>query len=333
MYDLAIIGGGPAAMTAAIYAARKMLKTVLVTKDQGGQLLLTREIENWPGTISIGGYELVQAFVKHVEHYSVEQRIGRPVSAVRKEGENFVVEIEGGEALFAKAVLIATGGRSRRLNVPGEEEFTGRGVSYCATCDAPLFSGKPVAVIGGGNSAFEAVIDLLPLATEIHIVDVAENWFADPILQQQVLGSQKVHTYQKHRVVEVKGNKFVTGIVIEDMEKNESRELRVDGMFVEIGLVPNADFLSGFLELNNRGEIVVDEEMRTSVSGVFAAGDVINRVDKQIVISAGQGAKAALSAYRYLVEGGKLEARDAVPPKKEGPKPSEGALFIPPRKE
>ena len=332
MYDLVIIGGGPAALTAAIYAARKMLNTVVVTKDQGGQLLLTREIENWPGTISIGGYDLVQSFVKHVERYSVEQRVGRPVTAVRTDGENFVVEVDGGETVSTKAVLVATGGRSRPLNVPGEKEFTGRGVSYCATCDAPLFSGKPVAVIGGGNSAFEAVIDLLPLATEIHVVDVADHWFADPILQGQVLGVDKVHTYQRHKVVEIKGDKFVNALVIEDMTSGEKKELRVDGVFIEIGLIPNSDFLKGFLDINNRGEIVVDEDMRTSVSGVFAAGDVINRTDKQVVISAGQGAKAALSAYRYLVEGGKLEARGAVPPppKKEDKK-SESSLFIPPR--
>ena len=331
MYDLIIIGGGPAAMTAAIYAARKMLKAVVVTKDQGGQLLLTREIENWPGTITIGGFELVQSFVKHVEHYSVEQRIGRPVTAVSRDGENFTVEIEGGDTLSAKTVLIATGGRSRPLNVPGEKEFTGRGVSYCATCDAPLFSGKPVAVIGGGNSAFEAVIDLLPLATEIHIVDVADHWFADPILQGQVLGVDKVHTYQQHKVVEVRGEKFVNTLVIEDMNSGEQNELRVDGVFIEIGLIPNSDFLTGFLDINTRGEIVVDEEMRTSVPGVFAAGDVINRTDKQIVIAAGQGAKAALSAYRYLVERGKLEHRDVTAPLKKKSEPS--SLFISPRKD
>ncbi len=334
MYDLIIIGGGPAAMTAAIYAARKMLNVALVTKDQGGQLLLTREIENWPGTLNIGGYELVQSFVKHVERYSVEQRVGRPVTAVRANGDNFQVKVDGGETLSAKAVLIATGGRSRPLNVPGEKEFTGRGVSYCATCDAPLFSGKPVAVIGGGNSAFEAAIDFLPIATEINIVDVADHWFADPILQKQVLGSQKVHTYQQHRVVEVKGDKFVNALVIEDMNSGKKKELRVDGVFIEIGLVPNSDFLNGFLEINNRGEVVVDEEMRTSVPGAFAAGDVINRTDKQIVISAGQGAKAALSAYRYLVEGGKLEARDAIiPPAREEAQGKESGLFIPPHKE
>ena len=330
MYDLIIIGGGPAGMTAAIYAARKMLKTAVVTKDQGGQILLTKEIENWPGTTHIGSFELAQSFVKHVEHYGVEQRIGRPVTAVRADGENFTVEVEGGETLSAKAVVIASGGRSRPLNVPGEKEFTGRGVSYCATCDAPLFAGKPVAVIGGGNSAFEAVIDFLPIATEINVVDVADHWFADPILQSQVLGSDKVHTYQQHKVVEVHGDKFVTGLVIEDMTSGERKELRVDGVFIEIGLIPNSDFLKGFVEINSRGEVVTDMQMQTSVPGVFAAGDVIDRSDKQIVISAGQGARAALAAYRYLVEGGKLEGRDVtVPPPEKKPEP--GSMFIPPR--
>jgi len=263
----------------------------------------------------------------------VEQRVGRPVTAVRRDGEDFVVEIEGGDSVSAKTVLIATGGRSRPLNVPGEKEFTGRGVSYCATCDAPLFSGKPVAVIGGGNSAFEAVIDLLPIATEIHVVDVADHWFADPILQGQVLGVDKVHTYQQHKVVEVKGDKFVNGLVIEDMKTGEKKELRVDGVFIEIGLIPNSDFLTGFVEINKRGEVVVDEEMRTSVPGVFAAGDVINRTDKQVVIAAGQGAKAALSAYRYLVEGNRLEDRGNIAPPPPPPEEKKSGLFIPPREE
>ncbi|MFQ6033747.1 MAG: NAD(P)/FAD-dependent oxidoreductase, partial [Candidatus Bipolaricaulia bacterium] len=206
MYDLVIIGGGPAALTAAIYAARKVLKTLVLAKEQGGQLLLTREIENWPGTIKIGGFELAEHFRKHVEHYGVEQRTDSEVVEIRRKDGDFEVIMADGEAVPAKAVLIATGGRSRPLGVPGEKEFTGRGVSYCATCDAPLFKGKRVAMIGGGNAAFEGVIDLLPIATEIHIVDIADHWFADPILQGQVLGADKVKTYQEHKVVEIRGD-------------------------------------------------------------------------------------------------------------------------------
>jgi alkyl hydroperoxide reductase subunit F len=333
MYDLVIIGGGPAAMTAAIYAARKVLKTLVVAKEQGGQLLLTRDIENWPGTIKIGGFELAESFRKHVEHYGVEQRIGTEVVEIRKKNGDFEVLTAEGEAIVAKVVLIATGGRSRPLGVPGEEEFRGRGVSYCATCDAPLFKDKRVAMIGGGNAAFEGVIDLLPIATEIHVVDIADHWFADPILQRQVLSAEKVKTYQQHKVVEIKGEQFVNGIVIESLQTGEQKELAVEGVFVEIGLVPNTDFLRGFIELNERGEIVVDRGYRTSVPGVFAAGDAVEGLDKQIVISAGQGAQAALSAYRYLVESGRLEERELAMPSVGKTKQDEGNpkdLFIAP---
>ena len=302
VYDLIIIGGGPAAMAGAIYAARKALKTLVLAKEQGGQLLLTREIENYPGIQRIGGFELAERFRKHVERYGVPMKIGVEVTGIERSGEDFVVKTKDG-SYTAKAVLIATGGRSRPLGVPGEKELTGRGVSYCTTCDAPLFKGKRVAMIGGGNSAFEGVIDLLPIATEIHVVDIADHWFADPILQAQVLNSDKVRTYQQHRVVEIRGEGFVSSIVIESLKSGERKELAVEGVFIEIGTVPNSDFVKGFLELNGRGEIVVDREtFQTSVPGVFAAGDVVEGLDKQIVIAAAQGAQAALSAYRYLIE-------------------------------
>jgi len=334
MFDLVIIGGGPAALTAAVYAARKVLKTLILAKEQGGQLLLTREIENWPGTIRIGGFQLAELFRKHAEHYGVEQRIGAEVIGIRKRDDDFEILTAAGEATPAKTVLIATGGRSRPLGVPGEREFTGRGVSYCATCDAPLFKDKRVAVIGGGNSAFEGVIDLMPIATEIHIVDIADHWFADPILQRQVLNAEKVKTYQEHKVVEIKGDKFANGLVIEALKTGERQELAVEGIFVEIGTVPNTDFLRGFVELNKRGEIIVDKSYQTSVPGVFAAGDVVEGLDKQIVISAGQGAQAALSAYRYLIESGKLVERElAASPLDEAKQSEEGPqeLFIAPQ--
>jgi len=301
-YDLIIIGGGPAGLSAAIYAGRKALRVLVLAREQGGQLLLTREIENYPGIPKISGFELAERLRKQAERYGVPIKIGIEVTGLERSGEDFVVKTKDG-SYTAKAVLIATGGRSRPLGVPGEKELTGRGVSYCTTCDAPLFKGKRVAMIGGGNSAFEGVIDLLPLATEIHVVDIADHWFADPILQAQVLNSDKVRTYQQHRVVEIKGKEFVSSIMIESLQSGERKELAVEGVFIEIGTVPNTDFVKGFLELNSRGEIVVDREtFQTSVPGVFAAGDVVEGLDKQIVIAAAQGAQAALSAYRYLIE-------------------------------
>jgi len=332
MLDLVIIGGGPAGMSAAIYAARKVLKTLILTKEQGGQLLLTREIENWPGTIRIGGFELAEQFRRHVEHYGVEQRLGVEVVEIGRKDGDFEVITADGEAVPTKAVLIASGGRSRPLGVPGERELTGRGVSYCATCDAPLFKDKRVAMIGGGNAAFEGIIDLLPIATEIHVVDIADHWFADPILQRQVLNAEKVKTYQEHKVVKIEGDKFVDGLVIEALKTGERKELAVEGVFVEIGLIPNTDFLRGFVELNERGEIIVDKGYQTSVPGVFAAGDVVEGLDKQIVISAGQGAQAALSAYRYLIESGRLGERELVePPTREAESEVPQGLFISPR--
>ncbi|MCR4404760.1 MAG: FAD-dependent oxidoreductase [Candidatus Acetothermia bacterium] len=329
MYDLAIIGGGPAAMTAAIYAARKVLKTLLIAKEQGGQLLLASSIHSWPGAIEIGGFELAESFRKHVEHYGVEQQLGVEVVGIREKKGNFELLTTAGETILAQAVLIATGGRPKPLGVPGEEEFTGRGVSYCATCDGPLYKGKRVAVIGGGNSAFGGAIDLLPIASRIYIVDIAERWFADPILQRQVLGAEKVRAYQEHRVVEIKGDQFVNGLLIERLKSGKREELEVEGVFVEIGNIPNTDFLRGFLKLNERGEIIFDGACRTSVPGVFAAGDVVAGLDKQIVIAAGQGAQAALSAYRYLVESGKLVERGLEESsREEAAAPEKKRLFI-----
>jgi alkyl hydroperoxide reductase subunit F len=329
MYDLVIIGGGPAAMTAAIYAARKVLKTLLIAKEQGGQLLLTPAIHNWPGALKIGGFELAESFRKHVEHYGVEQRLGVGVVGISRKGSGFELLTTAGETVIAQAVLIATGGRPKLLGVSGEKEFTGLGVSYCATCDGPLYKGKRVAVIGGGNSAFGGAIDLLPLAMEIYIVDIADRWFADPLLQQQVLGAEKARVYQEHKVVEIKGDRFVKGLVIESSKSGQREELAVEGVFVEIGNVPNTEFLRDFLKLNERGEIVFDGACRTSVSGVFAAGDVVAGLDKQIIIAAGQGAQAALSAYRYLVESRKLKDRELADLPSSSSKPEEPKrLFI-----
>lgn len=308
VYDLAIIGAGPAGLTAAIYAARKALKTILLAKEEGGQLLLIHKIQNWPGALEISGFELAESLRRHVEHYGVERRLGVEAVGIKKRGEpHFEIALSSGETVAARMVIIATGGRPKPLGVPGERELTGRGVSYCATCDGPLFKGKKVAVIGGGNSAFSGVIDLLPIATEIYIVDIADHWFADPILQRQVLGAKKVKTYQEHRVLEIKGERLVKGLVIESLKSGKQEELEVEGVFIEIGNLPNTEFLRGFLKLNDRGEIIYDGTCRTSVPGVFAAGDVVAGLDKQLILAAGQGAQAALSAYRYLVEMGRLE--------------------------
>ena len=301
MYDLAIIGGGPAALSGAVYAGRKRLDTVLIAKEIGGQLLLMSGIENYLGFESITGAELADKFTNQMAQYDIDEIIGEKVVELFKQDDFFKIRTEGDQWSEARAVILASGKRSRTLNVPGERELTGRGVAYCATCDAPLFAGRKVAVIGGGNSAFEAVFDLLPIATEIFLIDVAPHWFADQILIEQIEESPKVKSFQQHRVVEIRGERRVSEIVIEPAEGGEIKQFEVQGVFVEIGLVPNSEFVEGLVKMNQYQEIVVDCHARTNVPGLFAAGDVTDVPEKQVIISAGEGAKAALSAYRYLI--------------------------------
>ncbi len=301
LYDLIIIGGGPAGMTAAVYAARKRLATLLVSKDLGGQTLVTPEVENYMGYQYITGEELAAKFQEQVKQFPIALDVGDEVEKLATEGGQFSVTTQGGKRFRERTVIIASGKRSRALNVPGEKGLIGRGVSYCATCDAPLFAGKDVAVIGGGNSAFTAVADLIPIAGQIYVVNFATNWQADAILLERAERSDKVIPFLGHQVVEIQGQNRVEGIVIQPRNGGEAKELAVQGVFVEIGLVPNSEFARGLVQLNREGEVVVDCKGQTNVPGVFAAGDVTIVPEKQIIIAAGEGAKAALSAYEYLL--------------------------------
>ncbi len=301
MYNLAILGGGPAAMTAALYAARKKLNTFLLAKDIGGQMMLTTEIENYIGFQQITGAELTDRFYKNFSHFGeVDKRIGESVTGIKVLEKAFEISTDV-HTYQARAVIIATGKRSRPLGVPGEKELAGRGISYCSTCDAPLFGGREVAVIGGGNSAVQAVIDLLPIATKISIVNFAPAWQADPILLERIKNSEKVLTYLEWEVIKVLGEKRVTGIVIKNRENGEVKEIAIEGMFVEIGLIPNSEFVGDVVHLNKHREIIVDCYCRTNMPGIFAAGDVTTVSAKQIIVACGEGAKAALSAYDYLI--------------------------------
>ena len=301
-YDLIIVGGGPAGMTAAVYAARKRLATFLVSKDLGGQTLLTSEIENYMGYQYVTGPELMAKFHEQVRQYPIDVMIGEDVEKLAAENGQFAVTTTTGKSFVGKAVIIASGKRSRELNVPGERELVGRGVSYCAVCDAPLFAGRDVAVIGGGNSALTAVADLIRIATNIYVVNLATDWQADPVLVDRAEASEKVVPFLGYAVKEILGEGRVRGIVIESRGAGEADALSVEGVFIEIGLVPNSDFARGVVELNETGEIVVDCGCQTSIPGVLAAGDVTNVPEKQIIVAAGEGAKAALSAYRYLLQ-------------------------------
>jgi len=307
LYDLIIIGGGPAGMTAAVYAARKRLATLLVTKDLGGQTLLTSEVENYMGYQYITGAELAAKFEEQVKRFPIALNAGDGVEKLYVEGQpqpagrHFSVITGSGRHFRARTVIIASGKRSRMLSVSGEERLAGRGVSYCATCDAPLFAGRDVAVIGGGNSAFTAVADLIPIAGQIYVLNCAYDWQADPILLERAERSGKVTSFLGHQAVEILGHDQVEGIVIRPRDDGEAIELAVQGIFVEIGLVANSEFAQGLVHLSPAGEVVVDCRGQTNVPGVFAAGDVTTVPEKQIIIAAGEGAKAALSAYGYLL--------------------------------
>jgi len=301
IYDLVIIGGGPAGMTAAVYAARKRLKTLLISKDLGGQVLLTSEVENYMGYQYIEGRQLVNKFKEQVRHFPIDQEIGEEVQKLSKEEEIFSILTKGGKKFRGKTVIIASGKKSRSLNISGEKRLIGRGVSYCSICDAPFFEGKEVAVIGGGNSAFETALDLVKISPKIYLIDIASAWRADPLLVEQIEREKKVTFFPRHKVKEIKGDGRVERITIEPLDGGQIKSLSVQGVFIEIGLVPNSEFATSLVKLNQAGEIVVDCSNRTNVPGLFAAGDVSSVPEKQIIIAAGEGAKATLTAYQYLL--------------------------------
>lgn len=304
MYDVAIVGAGPAGLTAAVYAARKQLQVIMVTMDIGGQTNLTAEVENYMGFEYISGAELIEKFHEQVEQFPITMRLGTKAQRVARQNDHFLLETSDGEKIETRTVIISTGKRSRPLNVPGERELLGRGVSYCATCDAPFFRGVPVLVVGGGNSGVSATIEVAKLASHVTIVEITDQWRADAVLLEQARSFNNVTWLLQHRVVEIRGADRVESVLVESIASGEQQELAVEGVFVEIGLIPNTDWLGDFLELNQWGEIAVDCEARTSVPGVFAAGDVASTPHKQIIIAAGDGAKAALSAFEYLLQRG-----------------------------
>jgi alkyl hydroperoxide reductase subunit F len=299
MYDLMIIGGGPAGMTAAVYTARKKLNALLLSKDVGGQVNWTLGIENYMGYQLIEGSELIHKFEEQVKQFPIDMKVGEGVSSLSRISGGFEAKTDNGETYQAKAVLIATGKRPRPLNVPGEEKLRGRGVTYCATCDGPLFAGMKVAVIGGGNSALEAVDDMVKIAGYVYLVSLTPLT-GDQILIDRVKGASNLAIFLEHEVVAITGENLVDGIKIRDLKTKQERELQVGGVFIEIGLMPNSDLVKGVAALNRIGEIEVNCNNETNVPGLFAAGDVTNVPEKQIVVAAGEGAKAALQAHRYL---------------------------------
>lgn len=305
MYDLVIIGGGPAGITAGIYAVRKKLNTLLVTKEFGGQMNKAHEIENWPGEFLIKGADLTKKFVEHLKKFEVKIKEGKnireinPFDKLRVKG--FEVILDDGEKFESKIILIASGKNPRPLKVPGEEEFLGKGVTYCSVCDTPLFKGKDVAVIGGGNAGLDAALDLTKYANKIYVLEFGEKFVGDESTQEKLKASKKVEMITNAVTKEIKGDKFVQSLVYEDKKSGQTKELKVQGVFVEIGYVPSSGFIKNLVEFNERGEIIINkQDNSTKTAGVFAAGDVTDIAHKQIIIAAGEGAKAALSAYNYL---------------------------------
>jgi alkyl hydroperoxide reductase subunit F len=303
-FDVLVVGGGPAGAAAAIYAARKGIRTGVAAERFGGQVLDTMAIENFISVKETEGPKLARALEEHVREYDVDIMNLQRASQLIPAGDDGLhrVQFENGGELKAKTLILATGARWREMNVPGEQEYRGRGVAYCPHCDGPLFKGKRVAVIGGGNSGVEAAIDLAGIVAHVTLLEFGEELRADAVLQRKLNSLPNVRVLKMAQTTEVKGDgQKVTGLIYKDRISEELHNVELEGIFVQIGLLPNSEWLKGTLELSRFGEIIVDAKGQTSIPGVFAAGDVTTVPYKQIVIAVGEGAKASLSAFDHLI--------------------------------
>jgi len=312
LYDIIIIGGGPAGMAAGIYGARENLDVLLITKDFGGQLKRKSiEIENYPGFKKISGQKLIQKFENHLKKFKITiivdkvvkiNPIRNPISnGVKKQGNTFSVLTENKKEFRSLSVIVASGADPRPLEVLGEKELIGRGVSYCVSCDGPLYKNKTVAVVGGGNAGFEAAIFLSRIAEKIYILEYSPEVKADKTNQKRIKRAKNIEVITNAGLKEIKGKNFVESIVYEENKIKDLKTLKVDGVFIEIGSIPATDFVKGLVDFNKRDEIIINSRTEeTKIPGLFAAGDITDEKYKQIIIAAGQGTKAALSASKYL---------------------------------
>jgi len=301
MYDVVIIGGGPAAVAAGVYAARKKLKSAVVADAFGGQSLVSSDIQNWIGTKSVSGLEFAKMLEDHLRAQEAIDIINDFVIKVDKSGNNFKIYTKSEKIFDSRTILVASGSRRRKLNVPGEKELEGRGVSYCSTCDAPLFKDKITAVIGGGNAGLEAVLDLLAYSPKIYLLEYSDKLKGDPMTQDKIKADKRVEIILRAKVSQILGEKFVSGLQYEDLTTGKLKELMLDGIFVEIGSVPNSDFVKDLVQTNQYGEIVVNPKtQQTSQAGIWAAGDVCDVLYKQNNIAAGDAIKAILNIVDYL---------------------------------
>ena len=304
MYDLIIVGAGPAGVAAAVYAARKRIKTVVVAKEMGGQSVVSEGIENWIGTPKLSGAELAKQFAAHLEAVRndvVELALDEEAVKLEKANGGFRIVTKGGKEYVGRTALVTAGAGRRKLDIPGAAQFENKGVTYCASCDGPLFSGMDVAVVGGGNAGFETALQLLAYSKSVTLLHRSPEFKADPVTIEKAIAHQNMRAVKNAEPTEVVGEKFVTGLKYKDKETGEIKELAVNGVFAEIGVLPNTAFAEGLLELDDFKRIKVDpKNQRTSSEGVWAAGDATDELYHQNNIAAGDGVKALEDIYLWL---------------------------------
>lgn len=298
--DVLVIGGGPAGLNASLYAARKALSVTLVSTDIGGQMMLTNEIENYLGFQSVTGIELAEKMEAHVRQYPVDF-VTAGVKALKHLSDgSFAVQLDDGKSLQGKTVIVTAGKKSRTLDIPGEIEYTGRGVSYCATCDGPFYRNKTVAIVGGGDSAVQAAIEMSMISQKVYLL-VRSRIRAAEIVAKRMYEKENVEVLMEYIPLRINGERKVTSLVVQNKKDGKEIELAVDGVFVEAGGIPNNSYLPKDVITNSLGEIITDKEGKTNIPGLFAAGDVTDGKNKQVIIAAGEGAAAALAAHDYLL--------------------------------
>lgn len=304
MYDLTIIGGGPAGVSAGVYAARKRLKTLFITQEFGGQSSVSEDIQNWIGFPHISGLDLAKSLETHLETYKadiVDIHKGETVSKIEKKDKGFLVTDGNGKQFETKTVLVATGSQRRKLDIPGAAEFEHKGITYCASCDGPLFAGQDVAVIGGGNAAFETTAQLAAYTNTVYLLNRTDSFRADEVTVKRITENPKVKIIMNAIPSKIEGDKFANKLFYKDAKSGEEKALDVGGIFVEIGLVPATDYVAGLVELNSYKQIVVNpKNQQTNVPGVWAAGDCTDGIYHQNNIASGDAVKALEDIYQYL---------------------------------
>ncbi|MCX7862067.1 MAG: thioredoxin-disulfide reductase [Bacteroidales bacterium] len=300
-YDVIIVGAGPAGLTAGMYLARSKVKTLILSDGMvGGQMILTHEIANYPGIEKISGYQLASAMKKQALNFGCDIKTNVMLKDFDFSASPKRLLLSNNEEYTAKAIILAPGGRPRTLNIPGEKEFTGKGVSYCATCDADFFTGKEIVVVGGGNSAIEEAISLTKFASKVTIVHQFDYFQAFPYIVEEAKQNEKIQFILNSTLSSINGSENVESVTIKNLKTNEQMNFNADGVFVFIGYLPNTEFLNGHISMNSKNEIIVDKNMKTNIDGVFAAGDSIEKRYRQITIAIGEATIAALAAAEYI---------------------------------